>query len=397
MSEPITIAREEIRRTIGVIDGEPTGRHVVYFAGIHGNEPAGILALQNVIRRIQNEHIPLHGKLWAISGNLPALNEGKRFIDRDLNRIWFVDEEHSAQHTTEDRQKAELEAKIREVVEEANEEVLFFDLHTTSAQSVPFVSISDTLRNRKIIEDIPVPLILGLEEQMEGTLFSFFSEIGISMVLFEAGQHDAQSSVDSHEAFIWLTLLKLGFVRNADLPDAHEYYTRLAREGVFDRNVFQLKYKHLLKEDNQFVMEPGFVNFQRVHKGQTLAHDSGAAVMSTHNGRIFMPLYQSQGIEGFFIIREVNPFWLGVSEHLRKLQVDRLLHLFPGIQRTSKTPLTFLVHRYVARITLVPIFHLLGYRVVIRQDNKFIVKRRPFDWERPPMQHVKLEVNRLLG
>lgn len=82
---------------------------------------------------------------------------------------------------------------------EVEEEVFFFVLHTTSSQSIPFISISDTLRNRKIVQYIPVKLVLGLEEQMEGTFFNYFSELGISMLLFEAGQQDLVSSIDSHE------------------------------------------------------------------------------------------------------------------------------------------------------------------------------------------------------
>ncbi len=79
-----------IERVIGTIDGNSDGRQVVFFAGIHGNEPAGIVALKRVINRIKEAGIPFHGKLWALEGNLPALQANKRFIDKDLNRIWHT-------------------------------------------------------------------------------------------------------------------------------------------------------------------------------------------------------------------------------------------------------------------------------------------------------------------
>ena len=201
----------QIKRIIGTIEGGQNERRVVYFAGIHGNEPAGIIALINVINYIKENDVPFHGKLWALEGNLPALHKKKRFIDKDLNRIWFTkynDSEILPDDLGEVKERSELRTYIKEIICTAKEDIYFFDLHTTSSHSIPFVSISDTLRNRKILEGIPVPVVLGLEEKMDGTLFNFFSEIGISMLLFEAGKHDLASYIDNHEAFIWMTLVK---------------------------------------------------------------------------------------------------------------------------------------------------------------------------------------------
>ena len=52
-------------------------------------------------------------------------------------------------------------------------------------------------------------------------------------------------------------------------------------------------------------MEPGFVNFQAIEKGELLAYQNGQPVKSEWDAFIFMPLYQSQGNDGFFVIQEV--------------------------------------------------------------------------------------------
>jgi len=381
-----------IRRVLDTVAGIPTGRHVVYFAGIHGNEPAGITALQRVMDTIDRQKTPFYGKLWALEGNLPALRQNVRFIDKDLNRIWFTkldDAENYSNNFAEVQQRKEIIDEIKNIIDEVEEEVIFFDLHTTSSQSIPFVSISDTLRNRDIVEGLPVPLVLGLEEQMEGTLFSFFSEVGISMVLFEAGKHDLASSVDSHEAFIWLTLLKLEFIKPIDFPNIHEHYEFLAKEGIFEKHIFELKFKFSLTQKNTFVMEPGFVNFQKIKKDQVLAKLGGEPIIARNPGRIFMPLYQEQGEEGFFIINEVRPFWLKISESARKMRLDRFLNFLPGVRRFGDDKEAFIIHRLIAKFTIIPIFHLLGYRKVIRHDKRFIVKRRPYDWTKPSLQKLK--------
>ncbi len=386
------IAENEIKRIIGTIEREPDGRQIVFFAGIHGNEPAGIIALQRVLKYIEKYKIPFKGKLWALEGNLPALKANRRFIDKDLNRIWYTrynDSTPLAADLIEFGEREALKSCIDEILSDSNSKLYFFDLHTTSAHSIPFVSISDTLRNRKVVESVPVPVVLGLEEEMEGTLFNFFSELGISMILFEAGQHEQAASIDNHEAFIWMMLVKLKFVKRDDFPDLHNCREILAKEGLFQKHVFQLKYRHGLNGVDDFTMIPGFVNFQKIHKGQILAYNKHGAIHSPYYGRIFLPLYQDQGLEGFFVIDEIKILSLKISEIIRKLGFDKYMSLLPGIRKQKEFPNCYVINRRVARFFLIPVFHLLGYRKVIRHDTLYIVKRRPFDWKQPSISVIR--------
>ena len=131
------------------------------------------------------------------------------------------------------------------------------------------------------------------------------------------------------------------------------------------------------------------VNFQQINKNQTIAEDSNGPVRSPMKGRIFMPLYQKQGSEGFFIIEEIRKFWLELSESIRKMGLDRFMHILPGVRKDKNLPECFVVNRRIAAFFVLDFFHLLGYRKVIRRDKKFIVKRRPFDKEQPPIEIVK--------
>ena len=196
---------------------------------------------------------------------------------------------------------------------------------------------------------------------MKGTLFNFFSKMGISMIFFEAGQHEQASSIDNHEAFIWMMLVKLKFVRRDNYPDLHNRREILAKEGLFQKHVFQLKYHHGLNGVDVFNIIPGFVNFQKRHKGQILAYDKHGAIHSPHNGRIFMPLYQDQGLKGFFIIDEIKIFWLKISEIIRKLGLDRFMSLLPGIRKHKEFPNCYVINRRVARFFVIPVFLLSIY------------------------------------
>ena len=75
-----------INRVLFEIKGSLNGPTIVFFGGIHGNEPAGIFALEEVLSKLDKRNV--NGNIYAISGNLKALKEGKRYINKDLNRMW---------------------------------------------------------------------------------------------------------------------------------------------------------------------------------------------------------------------------------------------------------------------------------------------------------------------
>jgi len=60
------------------------GPMLIVLGGIHGNEPAGLLALEPLIDGLALAA----GDFVALSGNRAALAAGVRYIERDLNRGW---------------------------------------------------------------------------------------------------------------------------------------------------------------------------------------------------------------------------------------------------------------------------------------------------------------------
>ncbi len=70
------------------LSGGPT---LVFVAGIHGNEPSGVIALQRVFQDLDQRQVSLQGRLLGLVGNLEALAQHRRYLSRDLNRIWDQD------------------------------------------------------------------------------------------------------------------------------------------------------------------------------------------------------------------------------------------------------------------------------------------------------------------
>ena len=346
---------------------------MVFFGGIHGNEPAGVLALEEVFGKLQSGETSLDcGTLIAIRGNLQALARKQRFLKHDLNRLWG---KARLQQTLEKPQKeCSPEEKELKVLYEGVHEILgqhsppfyFIDLHTTSSRTLPFITINDSIINRRFSELFPVPVILGIEEYLDGPLLSYINELGYMALGFESGQHDDPQAVSNAEDFIWLALSFSGAV--STLPERKDHFNRLKKAAMGDHHFYEIFYRHKLPEVHSFEMEEGFWSFQALPKGTLLATEEGLPVEMEKKGILFMPLYQKQGEEGFFLIRRTPRWALKLSSRMRKWSLHRALSWFPGVSWADEEKDRLVVNLHVARFLSKPFFHLLGYRS--RQKDK---------------------------
>ena len=70
----ITIGKPVGRsRTIGHLKGDKGGPTMIFFGGIHGNEPSGEQAIQEVFNGIVKNGISVNGNIYGIRGNVAAL------------------------------------------------------------------------------------------------------------------------------------------------------------------------------------------------------------------------------------------------------------------------------------------------------------------------------------
>jgi len=373
-------------RLIGNYTQNIPGPTLLFIGGIHGNEPAGVLALTQVFEEIQNSSIPIKGEIYAFAGNLKALLKNKRFIEQDLNRIWKVERIKELENENVDEKNESIEEKEQRELYDAikfvfklKNPVYVFDLHTTSSESRPFITIADTLRNRNFAMKFPLPIILGIEEQIVGTLLNYINELGLIAMGFESGQHDAESSIAIHRASIWLSLIYSGCLNDKDLPNLSKHYATLKSHSENGNKVFEVRYRYEISEGERFRMIEGFKNFQPIKRRQLLAETNIGSIRSHENGMVFLPLYQNLGNDGYFIVHEIKPFWLKISAALRKKNIQKFLPLLPGIKKHPFNGNSLIVNQKIARWFVIEFFHLLGYRRKHTEMNKLVVTKRKFD------------------
>jgi predicted deacylase len=375
--------RLELERILGRIRGEEPGPTLVCVGGLHGNEPAGVLALERVLTRLSTNGLRIRGEFIALAGNRTALAEGRRFMAIDLNRAWEVDRVRAVLSTPsvngpcpEDHELLELLDAVEDVAVSARGTVYVLDLHTTSGPGGVFTTVADTLASRAFAMSIPVPLVLGLEELVEGTMLEYLGGRGFVAAVFEGGQHEDPLSVDRTEAAIWIALAESGLITERESPEVAEGRKMLRREVRGLPRALEMKQRHHFQPADGFQMRPGFRNFDPVQEGDVIAYDRGGEVRALQRALILMPLYQELGNDGFFLVRPFSASWLHLSRWLRKIGADGIVHWLPGVRKDPERPGVLVANRNVARWYALEIFHLLGYRKHLEEGRRLVVTRR---------------------
>lgn len=374
------------RREIGRVTGTLRGPTLIAVGAIHGNEQAGIHACRRVLELVSRDDVNVRGELLALAGNLGAARLGQRYQVRDLNRVWHEEQVEVLEAKVargdaldaEEREQHEILVAVRDAIARARGPVYLVDLHTTSASGVPFGLFGDTLSQRAFVGGLPLPMVMGLEEALDGVLSSYWTRHGCVTFGVEGGQHDDPASIDNLAAVLLLAAETAGVLRRGPLDRETQAAFDLLEErrGSLPR-VMEVVSRHAITDDDAFRMEPGFRNLDRARAMQLLARDRKGEIRAPRDGLVMLPLYQAQGSDGFFWGRAVSKTRMRASGALRHLRLDRFLDKLPGVARDKLRPSRLVVDRALADLYPVGVFHLLGYRRIRRDEAGMTLERQP--------------------
>lgn len=311
-------------RIIGERSGSVHGPLLVVLTQIHGNEPAGFYAMSDVFNKIDEEylkkpHFDFRGKLLGLVGNLSAAQKSVRFIDTDLNRLWTKENVIRISSTAKSDLTIIEEIELKEILEVINyqielykpEKVVILDLHTTTAFGGIFVIPTKELKSRDIGLAIQAPVLHGFLDDLKGTVLHHFtqenfSDIELTSICFESGQHNSSDSIGHAVSAIIQCFMSIGGFYPDDVETKHEQLLtqdadKLPKEAL-------LIYSHKIQDGDNFSMRRDKIygNFDKVTEGELLATDRYGEIRAKCDGLILMPLYQKQGNDGFFIIKDVS-------------------------------------------------------------------------------------------
>ncbi len=299
------ISSNNIPRIIGEYSSNENGPLLFVTAGVHGNEPSGVTALNRVFEELEKAKPKIKGRLIGVSGNQKALNKGQRYIEEDLNRTWTEENIKTRKEVTnEQREMHEIINVLEQHPESKYTKRYFLDCHTTSSESLPYISVQDVNDNINWAQRFPTYIVEGFSDIVYGAIDHYFSRIGLTGFTFEAGQHTNKSSEENHEGMIWLALKEACELDLSNIATFPECVTNFSEKNAPDQKTFEIIYRHGIKESDDYKTKSGFENFQKVNKGEVIATQNGQEIVSEWDARIFMPLYQPQGNDGFFIIND---------------------------------------------------------------------------------------------
>jgi succinylglutamate desuccinylase len=331
-----------LRRLIGQYDGETHGDLIIAIGAIHGNEPAGVHALQLLFDMLQKEPsrnaaFQFKGRLVGLIGNIQAFERRTRFVKKDLNRQLTVEniaqfrknraENSPPQYKTtsedvkaasqyrntpisqylsfEDLETIELIETIEQQIEEYRpKRLIVLDLHTTSADGGIFSLVSNDPESVALAETLHAPVVLGMIGSVGGSTLHYFTERNMGLptigVAFEAGKHDDTYSARRTVAWLIHALRSVGAISVHDVENRHEMVLKSYSRSL--PKTVQLIGSHPISASDNFKMFGNFRNFQPVRKGEILAQDKNGFIAAPQDCLVLMPLYQAQGSDGFFLV-----------------------------------------------------------------------------------------------
>lgn len=152
----------------------------------HGNEPAGLTAIDYLLNTLKLPENLLKGDVYLIVNNLDAAIESKRFISVDMNRL--------PANTPELEQVSEYEVRrARELLPIWRKFDVGLDIHSTSQDTSPMIISVGPVFHIELVKGFPIEIVISnIDRIQRGKPASSFYGAGNARVFgIEAGQHAA--------------------------------------------------------------------------------------------------------------------------------------------------------------------------------------------------------------
>lgn len=265
------------------ISGSNEGPKSVILVGVHGNESCGVNAIEQLLPQLQIEA----GELVIAFGNPKAINQGVRFTEENLNRMFLPESELT------DKQKQSYEfsraLKLKEIL--AASEVLL-DIHASNnPTSQPFVICEPNAKD--IYPYLPIETVVhGFDAIEPGGTDYYMNSIGKVGVCIECGYiGDPKSTITATNSIIAF-LQARGHIPGLGV--------------VVEKNTYEMFYLHKTNYDNFRLLKP-FADFEEVKRNQAIGLDGGESVVANEDSIIlFAKDITTKDGEAFLLGRKIK-------------------------------------------------------------------------------------------
>ncbi|MBI5306654.1 succinylglutamate desuccinylase/aspartoacylase family protein [Candidatus Wolfebacteria bacterium] len=266
---------------IFILDSKKPGPTVILIAGIHGNEPAGILAFEK-LKKIKL----FYGKIYFIFGNLLAIKNKKRFIDADLNRLFI-----SKNQLTKKQIKSREYNRSRKIMRFLKKADVLLDIHSTSKKSPPFIICEQNAN--KIVSYFPFKIrCYGFGGIQTGSTDNYMNQNNKIGICIECGQHNDKNVSQRAINCVQILLNCLKMIKREKLK-------------IKKQTIYKASEIYITKTD-EFKLVKKFNNFEKISKRQLIALDGAKKIISQKDQIIIFAKDCKKNEEGFVFLKKLT-------------------------------------------------------------------------------------------
>lgn len=279
-------------QTILTFYGQKPGKTIAIFAGVHGNEIGGILALRQLITELESEAFQLKaGKLHLVFANLQAIARGTRFVDMNMNRAFYTtpDDPLEAMDLPYERDRALV---LQEFLDDSD---ALLDLHSTDHESSPFI-ICET-HSFEVAKKLPFRIVsTGWDAVHAGSTDAYMNMQGKVGVCVECGKHDDDDAKRQARQSIEIFLTHFGLIERDNLPAPVDQRRIHAREIYKAKEIFRLTPECT-----------DLPEFARLKAGTIIGHDGEEPVIVEQDSILIFPKDGAANGAEAFVLGDESP------------------------------------------------------------------------------------------
>lgn len=222
------------------------GKTLAIFCGVHGNEKAGVFAVEKALKDIEIKK----GAVYFVFANPKAIEQNKRFIEKNLNRC-FLDEQKGNSH--EEKRAVEL----MKILDHSD---ALLDIHASNnPETTPFAITDNGL---DVVKNMDFKIVAtGFDNIEPGATDAYMknrNKIGICLECGYSGKSDENTDLAYNSI--------IQFLEYFDIID------KILPKSNIKQKVLHVDKVQKVTSEN-FKLTKRFADFQTIEKGLVIAKD----------------------------------------------------------------------------------------------------------------------------
>lgn len=262
--------------------GKTKDKTAIILAGVHGNEKAGVNAVNNIISKLKIKS----GKVLFIHANLEAMKQNTRFIEHNLNRIFNDNLPKEIKESIEGESASELMPLLKNAD-------FVLDLHqSNSKDSKPFIICEKN--SFDLSKSLPADTVTtGWDPFYPHSSISYVESNSGKAVSIELGYIlDPKGTKLAEEAIVSFLSL-LGFIEGTP---------------TITENQTQFKLKHVYKNKlNSFHKSRDFSDFEKLNEKTLMGKEGSKEIFQEKNEIMLFVRDQPELNRECFVVLEEKP------------------------------------------------------------------------------------------